>query len=394
MAATHVPSDSPTLPDDLLPADGRFGCGPSKVRPTQVSALSRRPLIGTSHRQRPVLDLVASIREGLRTLYNLPDGWEIAIGNGGSTAFWAVATTSLVRERAAHAVFGEFGQKFADETLAAPFLAPSLVVSDEAGAVATLVDEAGQRALATDRGPTVDLCAYPHHETSTGALSPLYRVTGGSEGVAEDALTVVDATSVAGGVAIELTATDVYYFAPQKCFASDGGLWLALLSPAAQERARMLHGAANRWMPQFLDLSIALDNSMKNQTLNTPAIATLVMLDEQIQWMLASGGLEAMEQRCRASSSAIYAWADSHPHATPFVTRNEWRSPVVATVDFDEAVDAAHLARVLRANGVVDVEPYRKLGRNQLRIATFPAVESTDVEKLVASIDWIISQGC
>lgn len=392
MAAAHDSSELPVLPDELLPSDGRFGCGPSKVRPPQVHALSATALLGTSHRQRPILNLVASIRDGLRTLYNLPEEWEIAIGNGGSTAFWAVATTSLVRERAAHAVFGEFGQKFADETLAAPFLSPSLVVSAEAGAVATLVDEIGQRALATDEGPAADLCAYPHHETSTGALSPLYRVTPGSNGVGEDALTIVDATSIAGGIAADVTATDVYYFAPQKCFASDGGLWFAFLSPAAQERARELHGAQDRWMPQFLDLSIALDNSMKNQTLNTPAIATLIMMDEQIQWMLANGGLAAMEQRCRASSSAIYAWADSHSHATPFITRSEWRSPVVATIDFDEAVNAAYLARVLRANGTVDVEPYRKLGRNQLRIATFPAVDSADVERLVACIDWVIDQ--
>lgn len=393
MAASHTPVDLPVLPAELQPSDGRFGCGPSKVRSAQVEALSASPLIGTSHRQRPVLDLVASIREGLRALYALPSEWEIAIGNGGSTAFWAVATTSLVRERAAHAVFGEFGQKFADETLAAPFLAPSLVLSAEAGAVATLVDEAALSAFAQDEGPAVDLCAYPHHETSTGALSPLYRVTPGSAGVSDDALTVVDATSIAGGLNADVTATDVYYFAPQKCFASDGGLWFALLSPAAQERARELHAVKDRWMPQFLDLSIALDNSVKNQTLNTPALATLIMMDEQIQWMLASGGLPAMEARCRASSGAIYTWADAHPHAAPFITREEWRSPVVATVDFDEAVDASYLARVLRANGVVDVEPYRKLGRNQLRIATFPSVESVDVEKLVASIDWVIAQG-
>lgn len=393
MAAAHVSSVFPAIPHELLPVDGRFGCGPSKVRSSQIEALSTSPLIGTSHRQGPILNLVASIREGLRALYNLPDEWEIAIGNGGSTAFWAVATTSLVRERAAHAVFGEFGQKFADETLAAPFLSPSLVISAEAGAVASLVGDRALSSFTQDGGPAVDLCAYPHHETSTGALSPLYRVTTGSEGVAEDALTVVDATSIAGGVAVNVATTDVYYFAPQKCFASDGGLWFAFLSPAAQERARTLHGAKDRWMPQFLDLSIALDNSVKNQTLNTPAIATLIMMDEQIRWMLTNGGLEAMEERCRTSSGMIYAWADAHAHATPFIARSEWRSPVVATINFDEAVDAAILARILRANGVVDVEPYRKLGRNQLRIATFPSVESVDVEKLIASIDWVIAQG-
>lgn len=392
MAAAHPFSELPLLPNELLPRDGRFGCGPSKVRSTQVEALSTSTLIGTSHRQRPVLDLLASIREGLRTLYNLPCDWEVVVGNGGSTAFWAVATTSLVRERAAHAVFGEFGQKFADETLAAPFLFPSLIVSTEVGTVATLVEDAAQSALAHDEGPAVDLCAYPHHETSTGALSPLYRVPPGSDGLTEDALTVVDATSIAGGMHAEVTATDVYYFAPQKCFASDGGLWFAFLSPAAQERARALHGASNRWMPQFLDLSIALDNSVKNQTLNTPALATLIMMNEQLQWMLVSGGLPAMEQRCRASSAVIYSWAEAHPHATPFITRSQWRSPVVATIDFDDTVDAAYLAGVLRANGVVDVEPYRKLGRNQLRIATFPSVEAADVKKLVDCIDWVIAQ--
>lgn len=392
MAASHIPSDVPVLPADLQPSDGRFGCGPSKVRPAHTNALAASPLMGTSHRQAPVLNLVASIREGLRALYHLPSDWEIAIGNGGSTAFWAVATTSLVRTRATHAVFGEFGQKFADETLAAPFLSPSLVISAEAGTVATLVDERALSAFAQDEGPDVDLCAYPHHETSTGALSPLYRVTPRSAGVAADALTVVDATSIAGGVTADVTATDVYYFAPQKCFASDGGLWFAFLSPAAQERARTLRGQADRWMPQFLDLSVALDNSVKNQTLNTPAIATLIMMDEQIQWMLANGGLSAMEERCRASSGVIYEWAKAHPFASPFIPREEWRSPVVATIDFDEAIDAAYLARVLRANGVVDVEPYRKLGRNQLRIATFPSVDTADVEKLVASIDWVIAQ--
>lgn len=370
----------PEIPLDLRPADGRFGSGPSRVRPDQIEALSRPLLMGTSHRQAPVRHVVHAIREGLADLFDLPAGWEVVLGNGGSTAFWAVATTSLVRRRAAHAAFGEFGAKFAQETSAAPHLSPSVLVEAPAGSVALLGGDEG----ASDDLPDPDVFAHPHHETSTGAISPVRRL--GPSG----ALTVVDATSVAGGVTVDVSQTDAYYFAPQKCFASDGGLWIALLSPAAQERARELHGARDRWMPQILDLSVALDNSLKDQTLNTPAIATLVMLERQIEWMLANGGLAGMEARTCATSSAVYDWAEASEVATPFVTNPQWRSPVVETIDFDGGVDAKRLARVLRANGIVDVEPYRKLGRNQLRIATFSSVELTDVEALLACIDWVL----
>ncbi len=370
----------PLVPESLRPRDGRFGCGPSRIRDAQIQALSRPLLMGTSHRQAPVRGVVADIRRGLAELFALPEGWTVALGDGGTTAFWAVATASLVRRRAAHAVFGEFGQKFADETSAAPFLAPSGVVSAPAGSVARL-DEG---APASDGLPPADVWAYPHHETSTGALSPVYRAE------EAEALTVVDATSIAGGVDVDVSMTDAYYFAPQKCFASDGGLWLALLSPAAQARARELHDAADRWIPQILDLQLAIENSQKDQTLNTPAIATLVMLREQIAWMLDQGGLAAMEARSRACSGLVYDWAERCEAATPFVDVPQWRSPVVVTVDFVPEVDAARLAATLRASGIVDVEPYRKLGRNQLRIATFPATEVADVEALLSSIDWLL----
>lgn len=377
----QLDAQCPRIPDTLLPHDGRFGCGPSKIRTQQLDALMRPLIMGTSHRQQPVRSIVASIRSGLRDLFSLPEGWEVALGNGGSTTFWAVATTSLIRRRSAHAVFGEFGSKFADEAARAPHLAAPLIVKSEPGTVATLIDEG---AVVHDSGEPIDVAAYPHHETSTGALSPLYRVN------VDDCLTVVDATSIAGGVRVDLNNVDVYYFSPQKCFGSDGGLWVALLSPAAQERAERLHGDDARWMPQILDLSIACRNSSKDQTLNTPAIATLIMLDQQIQWMLAGGGLQVMEARCLESLDVLYQWADAHSHLTPFVSNAQWRSPVVVTVDCDDTVDAARVCRILRANGVVDVEPYRKLGRNQLRIGTFPSVESRDVRALTQCVDWVI----
>jgi len=376
----------PVVPLQLRPGDGRFGCGPSRIRDAQVRALSDSAVLGTSHRQAPVRGVVGDIRRGLADLFRLPAGWTVALGNGGTTAFWAVATAGLVRRRAAHAAFGEFGQKFADETSAAPFLLPSVVVSAPAGSVA-LIDEG----VPADDLPEPDVYAYPHHETSTGALSPVYRVcAAGADGAAEDALTLVDATSVAGGVDVDVSLTDAYYFAPQKCFASDGGLWIALLSPAAQERAHELHGARDRWIPQFLDLQLALENSHRDQTLNTPAVATLVMLREQVDWMLGLGGLAAMEARSRACSDLIYAWARRSDVATPFIVEERWRSPVVATVDFAASVDTSRLAAALRASGIVDVEPYRKLGRNQLRIATFPSTEIADVEALLASVDWLL----
>lgn len=368
------------IPAELLPADGRFGSGPSKVRASQTDEISRRNtpssrdlIIGTSHRQSPVKNVVRDVRSMIIELFDAPDGYQVALGNGGSTAFWAVAASSLIRRRSAHAAFGEFGQKFFDEVARAPHLEDPALFSVEAGALAAVEPVDG-----------VDVYAWPHHETSTGVLSPVERICA-------DALMLVDATSIAGGVAVDVSQTDAYYFAPQKCFGSDGGLWLALLSPAAQERARELHLASDRWMPQILDLSIALDNSVKNQTLNTPALMTLLSLRDQLRWMLDLGGLEACASRSRTSTDLIYRWAESRDFATPFVAEPAHRSPVVATIDF-EGVDASRIASVLRDNGIVDVEPYRKLGRNQLRLAAFPAVEPADVEKLLASIDWIVER--
>ncbi|QWW19932.1 phosphoserine transaminase [Schaalia sp. 19OD2882] len=371
---------APTIPPSLLPADGRFGSGPSRVRPEQLQAIVDCGLMGTSHRQTPVKNLVASLREGVAELFALPQGWQVVLGNGGATTFWAVAATSLVRRRAAHAVFGEFGAKFAAETARAPHLAPSILVEAPVGGLALLTGEEG----ADDEHGPVDVFAHPHHETSTGVLSPIRQL-----GTAET-LTLVDATSVAGGVQVDVGLCDVYYFSPQKCFASDGGLWIALVSPAAQERARELHAATDRWMPQILDLSIALDNSVKDQTLNTPALATLVMMDNQVRWMLDRGGLAGMEARSRAASGVLYDWAEASPVARPFVEEAAHRSPVVVTIDFDEQVDAAELARNLRANGIVDVEPYRGLGRNQLRVATFPVTDEADTRALVACLDWAL----
>lgn len=401
MADSFSSASSLCIPADLVPADGRFGSGPSRIFPGHVRAISEAsvdgvPLMGSSHRQRPIKDVVARIRAGLRELYCLPEGWEVALGNGGATAFWAIATASLVRSRAAHATFGEFGAKFGQETAAAPFLSSSFVHSAPAGEVASLLDEVCLDALRSDvsaGGCLPDIAAYPHHETSTGALSPLYRVDATVAPVADDCLTVVDATSIAGAIDVDVTVTDVYYFSPQKAFASDGGLWVALLSPAAQERAQELCASTqgDRWIPSFLNLSVALKNSVADQTLNTPAIATLIMLDEQIQWMLANGGLAGAAARSQAATDALYEWADSSSYASPFIAK-QWRSPVVATIDFDESVDAAFIARTLRAHGVVDVDPYRSLGRNQLRIACFPTTDLADVEALISCIEYVVAQ--
>ncbi|MFC8733869.1 phosphoserine transaminase [Luteimicrobium sp. NPDC057192] len=366
------------IPTDLLPADGRFGAGPSKVRDAQVSALAaaaRTPL-GTSHRQEPVRSLVRRVRTGLADLFSLPDGYEVALGNGGSTAFWDVATFCLVRSRAQHAAFGEFGAKFATATSRAPFLETSTVVEAPAGTVAHCRPEDG-----------VDVYAFPHNETSTGAVSPVERVAGSQ---AAGALTVVDGTSAAGGLGVDVAQTDAYYFAPQKSFGSDGGLWLALLSPDAVERAAQLE--AERWVPEFLSLTTALTNSRQDQTLNTPAIATLLLMAEQIEWMLEQGGLEWTTARTAASAAHLYGWAESRPWATPFVTDPAERSNVVGTVDLDDAVPAADVLAALRANGVVDAFAYRKLGRNQLRVAMFPAIEPDDVAALTACVDFVVEQ--
>ncbi|MFL5900294.1 MAG: phosphoserine transaminase [Solirubrobacterales bacterium] len=363
------------IPADLKPTDGRFGCGPSKVRPEGLERLAgQSALMGTSHRQKPVRDLVARVRGGLTELFGLPDGYEIALGNGGTTAFWDAAAAWLVRDRSLHLTYGEFSQKFAKVTAGAPFLAdPIVVAADPGDAPAPVAD------------PTADAIAWAHNETSTGVMVPVVRPDGTG-----DALVLVDATSGAGGLPLDASQADVYYFAPQKAFGADGGLWLAALSPAAIERIGQLDGAAGRWQPAFLSLQTALENSRKEQTYNTPALATLLLLADQVEWMLAGGGLEWCVQRTSASSGHLYGWAEAAEFASPFVTDPAKRSLVVGTIDFDDSVDAAVIAAILRANGIVDVEPYRKLGRNQLRIGMFPSVEPADVESLTACIDWVV----
>ncbi len=367
-----------SIPQELLPQDGRFGAGPSKVRPEQVEALTRagQALLGTSHRQAPVKDMVGRVREGLSELFDAPEGYEVILGVGGSTAFWDAAAFGLVRERAQHLSFGEFGSKFAKATQNAPFLQDSSILTAEPGTRPEPQAEAG-----------VDVYAWPQNETSTGVAAPVQRVSGAED----DALVLIDATSAAGGLPVDLSQTDAYYFAPQKNFAADGGLWLALFSPAALERVEQIR-AGGRWIPDFLDLKTAVDNSLKNQTYNTPALATLVMLEEQVRWMNEQGGLEFTTGRTADSSQRVYSWAEASDFATPFVTRPEDRSAVITTVDFDDAVDASAVAKILRAHGVVDVEPYRKLGRNQLRIATFAAIEPDDVSALLACIDHVVGQ--
>ena len=367
-----------SIPQELLPQDGRFGAGPSKVRPEQVETLTRagQALLGTSHRQAPVKDMVGRVREGLSELFDAPEGYEVILGVGGSTAFWDAAAFGLVRERAQHLSFGEFGSKFAKATQNAPFLQDSSILTAEPGTRPEPQAEAG-----------VDVYAWPQNETSTGVAAPVQRVSGAED----DALVLIDATSAAGGLPVDLSQTDAYYFAPQKNFAADGGLWLALFSPAALERVEQIR-AGGRWIPDFLDLKTAVDNSLKNQTYNTPALATLVMLEEQVRWMNEQGGLEFTTGRTADSSQRVYSWAEAADFATPFVTRPEDRSAVITTVDFDDAVDASAVAKILRAHGVVDVEPYRKLGRNQLRIATFAAIEPDDVSALLACIDHVVGQ--
>ena len=368
----------PTLPPEILPRDGRFGAGPSKVRPEQVRAVdcAGSTLLGTSHRQAPVRRLVGQIREGLTQLFELPEGHEVVLGNGGATAFWDAATFQLVRERAAHLSFGEFGAKFAHATDAAPHLGASEIITAQPG-------------TRPDPRPVegADVYAWPQNETSTGVAAPTRR----PDFLTPDQLLLIDATSAAGGMAAEVAGTDAYYFSPQKNFASDGGLWVAALSPAALERIERI-SAAGRWTPASLDLSTAEANSRKNQTYNTPAIATLVMLAEQISWINDQGGLDWAAARTRESSDLVYAWAEASEVARPFVAREQDRSTVITTVDFDDAVEAARIAGILRAHGVVDVEPYRKLGRNQLRIATFTAIEPADVQALLACIDRILEQ--
>ncbi len=366
-----------TIPDHLRPADGRFGSGPSKIPAAAVAALGATgaSLLGTSHRQPPVRSLVARIRAGLGAFLTLPDGYEIVLGNGGSTAFWDAAAFGLVRQRAAHLVCGEFSAKFAAVTRGAPFLDDPHVVQSGYGS-----------APALDAVPGADVYSWPQNETSTGVALPVRRVPGTDP----DALMLVDATSAAGGMAVDLAETDAYYFAPQKSFAAEAGVWLAACSPAALERIGAL--GAQRWAPPSLDLVLALDNSRKDQTYNTPAIATLWLLAHQLEWLLAAGGLDWAAKRSHDSSQRLYAWAEASSYATPFVADPALRSPVVGTIDFADTVDAKTLAATLRANGIVDTEPYRALGRNQLRVGMYPAVDPGDVEALTACIDWVVER--
>ncbi len=370
-------TDLPDVPDDLLPSDGRFGSGPSKVRAAQADAVAAAgaTLLGTSHRQAPVKALVGEVQEGLRTLFALPDGYEVVLGNGGATAFWDVAAFSLIRDRAQHLVFGEFTSKFAAAVRKAPFLGEPTIRSAEPGRVASAVAEDG-----------IDTYAWAHNETSTGAMAPVERVAG-----APDALMLVDATSGAGGLAVDITQADVYYFSPQKCFGSDGGLWFAVMSPAALERVEQIR-ATGRWIPDSLDLSTCVTNSRKHQTYNTPAIATLVMMAEQLRWLGEHGGLSWAAERTADSSGRLYAWARASDYAQPFVADPAQRSQVVGTIDLDESVDAGAVAGALRRAGVVDTESYRKLGRNQLRIGMFPSVEPDDISALTRCIDHVVAR--
>jgi phosphoserine aminotransferase len=363
------------IPAELKPSDGRFGSGPSKIRPESLHNLATKygNVLGTSHRQKPVKNVVNRVRTGLTSLFNLPEGYEVVLGNGGSTAFWDIATFNLIEKKSQHLVFGEFSSKFAAAAKEAPFLDEPTVIKSEPGTHPTATAEAG-----------VDVYALTHNETSTGVAAPIRRPAG-----TEGALVVVDATSAAGGLDVDISQTDVYYFAPQKSFASDGGLWIAIMSPAAIARVEKIK-ASGRWIPAFFDLSIAIENSRLDQTYNTPALATLILLAEQIEWMNAGGGLKFAAGRSAESAAHLYGWAEKTTYTTPFVVDPSQRSQVVGTINFDDAIDAAEVAKVLRANGIVDTEPYRKLGKNQLRVAIFPATEPSDVVKLTQCIDFVV----
>jgi len=367
-----------SIPSELLPQDGRFGCGPSKVRPAQLDYLASigQTVLGTSHRQAPVRNLVGDVRTGLADLFSLPDGYEIILGNGGSTAFWDIAAFGLVRQRAQHLAFGEFSTKFGSVTQKAPFLGDSTIIKGEPGTLPTASAQAG-----------IDVYAWAQNETSTGVMAPVTRV----EGADSDALLLVDATSGAGGLPVDIAESDVYYFGPQKCFAAEGGLWLAAFSPAALARVDEI-AATDRWVPDFFSLPTAISNSRLNQTYNTPAVSTLALLSNQIDWINNQGGLDWAVKRTTDSSGRLYEWAEATAYTSPFVADPSARSLVVGTIDFTDEVDAAAVAKVLRANGVVDVEPYRKLGRNQLRVGMFPAVDPEDVSRLIASIEYVVGQ--
>jgi phosphoserine aminotransferase len=364
------------IPANLKPLDGRFGCGPSKIRPEALAALasSDTSILGTSHRQKPVKNVVKAVREGLHSLFNLPDGYEVILGNGGSTAFWDIAVLNLIENRSQHLVFGEFSSKFATASKEAPFLGEPSVIKAEPGSHPTCVAEAG-----------IDLYALTHNETSTGVSMPITRPSN-----IGDALVAVDATSAAGGLMVDAKEFDTYYFAPQKSFASDGGLWIAIMSPAAITRVEKIK-ASGRWIPAFFDLSIAIENSRLDQTYNTPAVATFMLLADQIEWMNKNGGLSFAAGRSEKSSNILYSWAEKTSYTTPFVTDSAMRSKVVGTINFDDAIDATKIAAALRANGIVDTEPYRKLGKNQLRIGMFPAVEPSDVDALTKCIDFVVA---
>jgi phosphoserine aminotransferase len=369
-------TDTPdiTIPAHLLPVDGRFGSGPSKVRPEAIAALAEASgrFLGTSHRQKTVKSVVGSLRQGLAELFALPEGYEVALGNGGTTCFWDAATFGLIESKSQHLTFGEFSSKFATAASDAPHLDDPEIIASEVGTHPTAVAR-----------EDVDLYALTHNETSTGVMMPISRPEGAS------GLVAVDATSGAGGLPVDPTEFDAYYFAPQKCFGSDGGLWVALLSPAAQDRIGSI-AATKRWVPASMDLTIALDNSKLDQTYNTPALATIFLFDHQVRWFNENGGLKFSSGRCDQSAETLYTWADNSDFATPFVTREQDRSHVVGTIDLDDAIDAATVAAVLRANGIVDTEPYRKLGRNQLRIAMFPAIDPEDIASLCACINYVV----
>ncbi len=368
----------PTLPTDLIPADPRFGCGPSKVRPAQIESITAgaTSIMGTSHRQSAVKNVVGDIRQGLTELFSLPDGYEIVLSLGGATAFWDAATFGLIEKKSGHLSFGEFSSKFAKAAKKAPWLAEPTIVEAEPGSAPEPQAMAG-----------CDIIAWAHNETSTGAMVPVVRPAN-----SEGSLVLIDATSGAGGLPVDMSQADAYYFSPQKCFASDGGLWFAAMSPAAIERIAKIN-ATDRFIPEFFNLQTAVDNSRKNQTYNTPAVASLLLLKNQVEWMNANGGLNGMVERTTANSQTLYAWAERRPEASCYVQDPALRSLVVGTIDFDDSIDAALLAKILRANGILDVEPYRKLGRNQLRIGMFPAIDAVDVEKLTKAIDYLLDNG-
>ena len=369
----------PVLPEEFQPGDGRFGCGPSKVRPAQIQAIvdGGTSIMGTSHRQPAVKNVVGEVREGLAELFQLPEGYEIVLSLGGATAFWDAATFGLIEKKSAHLTYGEFSSKFAKASKMAPWLdAPQIIEAEPGSAPEVVAGEEG-----------VDLIGWAHNETSTGTMVPVTRPAG-----SEGQLVAIDATSGAGGLPVDMSQADVYYFSPQKCFASDGGIWLAAMSPAAIERIEKIN-SSDRFIPAFLNLQTAVDNSRKNQTYNTPAVGTLLMLADQVKWMNANGGIDGMVARTTESSSHLYNWAENRAEATPFVTDAAKRSLVVGTIDFEDNIDAAQIAKVLRANGILDIEPYRKLGRNQLRIGMFPAIDPEDIRRLTGAIDWVLDNG-